>query len=217
MKDVHSCTKNCNNPWPGKQKLEVLGGGICHAFLTVDYRLLHQWLWKVTVSHATAHLHASSASDVPLVSSEFSRLYHPSHLAVPTLTFLVILRSHSLTWEPLLLQMCVRFLRDVSSGVWGCLRHHSCLGCEIVTRRWMVPQCTQDKFLRHHVITTRTNSRDHYMRLLYSTKVWKTQLKFIWCKINTPFFLFTVLITLKQNNEAAAVEQYQRNFCQHLL
>lgn len=55
------------------------------------------------------------------------------------------------------------------------------------------------------------------MHLLYTTKVWKTQLKFIWYKINTPFFLFTVLITLKQNNEAAAVEQYQRNFCQHLL
>lgn len=33
----------------------------------------------------------------------------------------------------------VRFLRDVSSGVWGCLRNFSCLGCKIVTQRWMVP------------------------------------------------------------------------------
>jgi len=55
------------------------------------------------------------------------------------------------------------------------------------------------------------------MHLLYSAKVWKTQLNFIWYKINTPFFLYAVLITLKQNNEAAAVEQYQRNLCQHLL
>ena len=80
MKDIHSCTRNRSNPWPGKQNHRVLSGGISHAFLTTDCRLLHQWLWKVAASHATAHLHPLSASDIPLVSSEFSLLHHPSHL-----------------------------------------------------------------------------------------------------------------------------------------
>lgn len=40
-----------------KTNQELLGGGICHDFVLMDYRLLHPWLWKVTVTPQLTSMH----------------------------------------------------------------------------------------------------------------------------------------------------------------